>query len=477
MKKVVIIGGGIVGCATARELSRYRADITVLEKNNDIAAGTTKANSGIVHAGFDAKPGSLKAKFNVAGNAMFDRLSRELDFPFRRNGAFVLCFDQSDADTLTRLYEQGLANGLRPDDMEILPGDKAREIVPSVSGEVVYALHAKTSGIVSPYEMAIAYAENAAANGAAFERNKTVTAIEKDGAGRTVVCADGSRYYADLIVNAAGVYADRIHNAVCAQPIEIVARKGEYLLLDKSSGYLTDKTLFQTPTKMGKGILVAPTTHGNVLIGPTARDVADKDNLDTTFDGLAEALAKGLRSVPAIDRRSVITQFGGLRAHGTQDDFVVGMSEEGFYDLAAIESPGLTAAPALAAHAAREIATALALEENEKFVAERKAIPSFAKMSDAERAEIIARNPLYGRIVCRCETVTEGEIVEAIRRPVGARDLDGIKRRTRAGMGRCQAGFCTSRVMEILARELGCGVENVSKFGAGSELVGRREQA
>lgn len=475
MRNIVIIGGGVIGCGVARELSRYRARIVVLEKNNDIAAGTTKANSGIVHAGFDAEPGTRKAKFNVAGNAMFDRLSEELDFPFKRNGAFVLCFASEGAPVLTRLYEQGLTNGLRAEDLEILPGDKVRQIVPSVSQEVLYALHAKTSGIVSPYEMAVAYAENAARNGVTFERNKRVTQVKRNAGQWDVACEDGSVYRADLVVNAAGVYADVIHNQACESKIRIIPRKGEYMLLDKSCGYLTSKTLFQLPSKMGKGILVAPTTHGNVLVGPTARDCQDRDNLDTTFEGLREAFEKGKKSVPELNARQIITQFGGLRAHCTEGDFVVGMSAEGFYDLAGIESPGLTAAPALAVHAAEEIARALALETNDSFVPNRKAIASFAKMSDDERAEMIRENPLYGRVVCRCENVTEGEIVESIHREVGARDLDGVKRRTRAGMGRCQSGFCTSRVMEILARELGCKEEEITKFGAGSEPIRRRE--
>lgn len=470
MYDVFIIGGGVIGCSLARELSRYDVKIAVAEKEDDVAMGTSKANSGIVHAGFDAKTGSNKAIYNVLGARMFDELSKELDFPFRRNGAMVLCFDKSGEPKLKALYDQGVANGVTG--LEIISGDRAREIEPNVSAEVVAALHVPSSGIVSPYEMTIAYAENACVNGVEFMLGKEVTGIEKNGGVFTLTFADGESKQARIVVNCAGVYADVINNMVCGEKIDIVSRKGEYCLLDKKCGGLTDCTLFQLPTAMGKGVLVAPTTHGNILVGPTAEDIEGKDDVDTTYAGLNKAFDTASLSVPSLSRRNIITQFAGLRAHSTADDFIIGESEaEGFYNIAGIESPGLSSAPAIAAETAEKLAAKLGAGKKKNFIATRKGIPHFASMSDSERAELIKQNKLYGRIVCRCENVTEGEIVDAINRPLGATDMDGVKRRTRAGMGRCQAGFCTPRVMEILARELGKDQTEITKYGKGSNLV------
>ena len=470
MYDVFIIGGGVIGCSLARELSRYDVKIAVAEKEDDVAMGTSKANSGIVHAGFDAKTGSNKAIYNVLGARMFDELSKELDFPFRRNGAMVLCFDKSGEPKLKALYDQGVANGVTG--LEIISGDRAREIEPNVSAEVVAALHVPSSGIVSPYEMTIAYAENACVNGVEFMLGKEVTGIEKSGGVFTLTFADGESKQARIVVNCAGVYADVINNMVCGEKINIVSRKGEYCLLDKKCGGLTDCTLFQLPTAMGKGVLVAPTTHGNILVGPTAEGIEGKDDVDTTYAGLNKAFDTASLSVPSLSRRNIITQFAGLRAHSTADDFIIGESEaEGFYNIAGIESPGLSSAPAIAAETAEKLAGKLGAGKKKNFIATRKGIPHFASMSDSERAELIKQNKLYGRIVCRCENVTEGEIVDAINRPLGATDMDGVKRRTRAGMGRCQAGFCTPRVMEILARELGKDQTEITKYGKGSNLV------
>lgn len=472
MKDVIIIGGGVVGCSVARELSRFDADILLLERGNDVSVGTSKANSGIVHGGYDAKPGTLKAKFNVAGNAMFDALARELDFPFKRNGSMVLCFDKADIGKLLELKEQGVKNGVQG--LYVLEGYeavKAMELY--VSENVVAALVVPNGGIVSPYEMTIAYAENAATNGVEFRFGSEVTAIDKIDGGLQVTCADGFTAQAKYVVNAAGVYADVINNMISPDKMHITARKGDYELLDKTCGYMASHTLFQMPTKMGKGVLVTPTCHGNILVGPTATDVTDKDDVATTPEELASAFDRALLTMPSLNRRNIITQFSGLRAHLDTDDFVIGESAavKGLYNVAGIESPGLSSAPAIAVHVAEEIAQKLSLGKNANFVAERKGIPHFATLSDEERQKLVAENPLYGRIVCRCETVTEGEIVEAIRRKPGAVDMDGVKRRTRQGMGRCQAGFCTPRVMEILSRELGVPMTEVTKRGGNSQFV------
>ncbi len=472
MKDVIIIGGGVVGCSVARELSRFDADILLLERGNDVSVGTSKANSGIVHGGYDAKPGTLKAKFNVAGNAMFDALARELDFPFKRNGSMVLCFDKADIGKLLELKEQGVKNGVQG--LYVLEGYEAvKAMEPYVSENVVAALVVPNGGIVSPYEMTIAYAENAATNGVEFRFGSEVTAIDKIDGGLQVTCADGFTAQAKYVVNAAGVYADVINNMISPDKMHITARKGDYELLDKTCGYMASHTLFQMPTKMGKGVLVTPTCHGNILVGPTATDVTDKDDVATTPEELASAFDRALLTMPSLNRRNIITQFSGLRAHLDTDDFVIGESAavKGLYNVAGIESPGLSSAPAIAVHVAEEIAKKLSLGKNANFVAERKGIPHFATLSDEERQKLVAENPLYGRIVCRCETVTEGEIVEAIRRKPGAVDMDGVKRRTRQGMGRCQAGFCTPRVMEILSRELGVPMTEVTKRGGNSQFV------
>lgn len=472
MKDVIIIGGGVVGCSVARELSRFDADILLLERGNDVSVGTSKANSGIVHGGYDAKPGTLKAKFNVAGNAMFDALARELDFPFKRNGSMVLCFDKADIGKLLELKEQGVKNGVQG--LYVLEGYEAvKAMEPYVSENVVAALVVPNGGIVSPYEMTIAYAENAATNGVEFRFGSEVTAIDRIDGGLQVTCADGFTAQAKYVVNAAGVYADVINNMISPDKMHITARKGDYELLDKTCGYMASHTLFQMPTKMGKGVLVTPTCHGNILVGPTATDVTDKDDVATTPEELASAFDRALLTMPSLNRRNIITQFSGLRAHLNTDDFVIGESAavKGLYNVAGIESPGLSSAPAIAVHVAEEIAKKLSLGKNANFVAERKGIPHFATLSDEERQKLVAENPLYGRIVCRCETVTEGEIVEAIRRKPGAVDMDGVKRRTRQGMGRCQAGFCTPRVMEILSRELGVPMTEVTKRGGNSQFV------
>lgn len=471
MKDVIVIGGGIIGCSVARELSKFNAEVTVLERGNDVAVGTTKANSGIVHGGYDAKPGTKKAYYNVRGNAMFDELSKELEFPFRRNGSMVLCFDESQKDGLTALYERGIQNGVPG--LQIVEGNaELKRLEPYVSDNAVAALVAPSGGIVSPYEMCIAYAENAAENGVEFCFEAEVVAIQKTEDCCVVKCGDGSERRAKVVVNCAGVYADAINNMVCEEKLHVTARKGDYVLMDKTCGYLADHTLFQLPTKMGKGILVTPTTHGNILVGPTATDVDDKDDVNTTADELNVAFDKALLTVPTLSRRNIITQFSGLRAHLDSDDFIIGESSvENFYNVAGIESPGLSCAPAIGADVAQQIAQKLNLSVNDNFHAHRKAIPQFSKLSNDEREKLIDQNPLYGKIVCRCEMVTEGEIVDAIRRPVGAKDLDGVKRRTRAGMGRCQAGFCTPRIMEILSRELSCDMQDVTKRGGNSNVV------
>lgn len=475
---VIIIGAGVTGTAVARELSRYQINIGVLEREEDVCCGTSKANSAIIHAGYDAEPGTLKAKLNVRGNQLVGEMAQKLDFPFKRNGSLVLCFDEKDYPDLQRLYEKGVANGVR--NLQILNHDEVLELEPNVSDQVHAALYAPTGGIVCPFNMTIAFAENASANGVDFHFNTEVKSISRRQGTEEIKSSDGNvwkietskgTYETYCIINAAGVYADLFHNMVCEQKIHITPRKGEYCLLDKTAGTHVSRTVFTLPDKFGKGVLVTPTVHGNLLLGPTATDVEDKEGVNTTRDGLEEVLAKSAKSVRNIPNRQIITSFAGLRAHEDGDDFIIGETERDFIDCAGIESPGLSSAPAIGEMVAEILKKKYDLKEKEHFIAARKGIVNLSTMTLEERNEYIQRNPAYGNIICRCEMISEGEITDAINRALGARSLDGVKRRTRAGMGRCQAGFCSPRTMEILARELEIPIEKITKSGGTSGII------
>ena len=450
MYDVIIIGAGASGAAIARELSRYQGKFCVLEKETDVCCGTSKANSGIVHAGFDAEEGSLMAKLNVEGNKMMEKLSKELDFSYQKNGSLVVCTNESEVEKLNELLERGKRNGV--EGLQILDREELKALEPNISDEAVAALYAPTGGIVCPFGLTIAFAENAAQNGVEFCLDQEVKKIERRIAGGYRICTQDTMYETKVIVNAAGVYADVFHNMVSEKKIHITARKGEYFLLDKTAGGHVSHTVFTLPGKFGKGVLVTPTVHGNLLVGPTAVDIEDKEGTDTTMQGIEEIRRKAARSVKDIPFRQVITGFAGLRAHEAGHEFIIKEVEDapGFIDCAGIESPGLTSAPAIGRMAAELAKKILDLKE---------------------RNELIRKNPAYGRIVCRCEMISEGEILDAIHRPLGATTMDGIKRRTRAGMGRCQAGFCTPKTMEILERELKIRQEEITKNGAGSEMI------
>lgn len=467
---VIIIGGGVSGSACARELSRYQTRVCVLEKQEDVCCGTSKANSGIVHAGFDAAPGSLMAKLNVCGNEKMEQLSKELDFPFQKNGSLVICRDREDMPKLEKLYEQGIANGVK--ELRILTKEEVLALEPNVTDDVYAALYAPTGGIVCPFSLNIALAENACANGVEFRFDTEVSGIERQEEGFVLHTAKGD-FSAKYVVNAAGVYADHFHNMVSESKLHITARRGDYCLLDKSAGAHVAKTIFALPGKFGKGILVSPTVHGNLILGPTAIDIVDKEGTNTTREGLDQVLEKAGMNVKNLPMRQVITSFAGLRAHEDGHEFVIGEVKDapGFIDCAGIESPGLTSCPAIGEMVAGILREKMGLVEKEDFHATRKGILDPKMLSMEERNALIRENPAYGNIICRCEMITEGEIVDAIRRPLGAKSLDGIKRRTRAGMGRCQAGFCSPRTMEILSRELGIGMEAVTKSGGGSQII------
>lgn len=470
MYDVVIIGAGVSGSACARELSKYNLSICVVEKEEDVCCGTSKADSAIVHSGIDCKTGTLMAQMNLRGNEMMDELSKKLDFEFRRNGSLIVCFSDDDMLRLKELYNQGIANGVPG--LKILDAGEAHEMEPNLSDEVVAAIYCPTGGIVCPFGMNIAFAENAAANGVEFLFNTEVKEIQKEQAGYILITQNGE-IHARCVVNAAGVYADVFHNMVSENKIHITPRRGEYELLDRAAGGIVDKTIFQLPGKYGKGVLVTPTVHGNILIGPTADDHDDKDGTNTTRAGLAHVTTSGTRSVPSLPMRQVITSFAGNRAHEDGHEFIIEELSDApyFIDCAGIESPGLSSAPAIGERVAAIVEGLFNPSKNADFIETRKGILNPKKLSEDEYKKLIKEKPEYGNIICRCEMITEGEIMDAVNRPLGAKSLDGVKRRTRAGMGRCQAGFCSPRTMEIIARERGISQLDITKSGGKSKIV------
>ncbi len=466
---VLIIGAGVTGCAIARELSHTGLKIALSDACDDVAMGASRANSAIVHAGYDCVPGTLMAKLNVRGNEMFDDVCESLNVPLLRVGSFVIAFSEEDEKELNNLLERGRANGVPG--LEIISGERAREMEPKLSDDVTAALWAPTAGITCPYELTIAMSENARANGADILLRKRAVAIDYANDEFTVKFEDGTSVSAKYVVNAAGVYADEVARLIGDDSFTISPRKGEYMLLDKQA-LCVGTVIFQTPSKLGKGVLVSPTVDGNIFAGPTAQDKVEKNDTQTTPEGLAELKKFSLKSVPTLNLRQVITSFAGVRAQPSTGDFIIRPSDKNahFIHAAGICSPGLSSAPAIAEYVRGLIKEAGAdTAERADAIYVREHAKPFRQMDADERAEAYKRNPLYGRIICRCETVTEAEIVDAIHR--GATTVDGVKRRTRAGMGRCQGGFCAPRVMEILSRELGVPTESLTKFGGKSYMV------
>lgn len=469
---VIIIGAGVSGCAAARELSRYQLNVCVLEREEDVCSGTSKANSAIIHAGFDAPAGSLMAKLNVEGNEMMDDLCRDLDIPFKRNGSLVVCIHKEELDGLKELYDRGVQNGVK--DLKILSKEEVHKMEPNLSDNVEGALYAPTGGIICPFILNIAMAENANVNGVDFRFNTEVESLKRDDAGIWHIRTCTGEYLTKYVVNAAGVYADQFHNMVSENKIHITPRRGDYCLLDKEMGGHVSCTIFPQPTKFGKGVLVSPTVHGNLIVGPTAIDIEDKDSTATTAEGISSLIEKAGMNVKDLPvGKKVITSFAGLRAHEDHHEFIIEELKDapGFIDCAGIESPGLSSSPAIGRLVKDILCERIKPVEKEDWIATRKGILNPTELSLEERNELIKKEPAYGQIICRCESVSEGEILDAIRRPLGARSLDGVKRRTRAGMGRCQAGFCSPRVMEILHNELGIPMEKITKSGGKSVIA------
>lgn len=470
---VAVIGAGVVGGLIARELSFLELSVCVLEAQADVAGGASRANSGIVHAGFDARPGSKKAYFNVRGNAMMPKAAKELDVLFENCGSLVAAFGDGDEQSLKMLCEQARLNDVP---VRMLTGEEVRRMEPCLSGGITAALYAPTAGIVCPFGLNIAAVENAVENGATVLRSSRVTQIERGG-GHFDITAGDRQIKARFVVNAAGVYADEISRMAGGEDFHISARRGEYVLFDRSMSPRVQSVVFGAPSEKGKGVLFSPTAHGNMIAGPTA-EFTDKDDTATTREGLQAVIKGASRYIPALDVRSAITVFSGLRAVPDGHDFIIEASQSapGLVNVAGIESPGLTAAPAIAEHV-RDILIDLGLSARCKSAASRTRtrIESFADADDVRRRELIAKDSRYANVVCRCEHVTEAEIVQSIQRPCGATTVDGVKLRTGAGFGRCHGGFCLPRVMAILARELGQSYEDITKSGEGAWIIENKE--
>ena len=468
MYNVAIIGAGVVGGMIARKLSEYNLKVCIIEKENDVALGATKANSAIVHAGFDAKEGSLKAKLNVKGSEMMENVAKELGVKYKRNGSLVIGFDDEDKKTIDELFVRGTKNGVK--DLKVLDKDELKKIEPNISDNAICALYAPTGAIICPYELTIAAIGNAMDNGAELKLNFKVENIEKCD-GYYKIKSQNEEVEAEYVVNAAGIYSDEIAKLAGDDSIQVHPRRGEYILLDKECGNLVSHTIFRTPSKMGKGILISPTVDGNLLTGPTSVDMEDKENKATTPEGFSHIIKESFENVEGVPFNKTITSFCGLRAVGNSGDFIITSPEKGFVNAAGIESPGLSASPAIAEYIADMLKNqGLVLEKKANFNPIRKPAHWFREASIEEKNEVIKKDKSYGRIVCRCETVTEGEILEAIRQNPKARDLDGVKRRTRAQMGRCQGGFCSPYIIELLAKEMNIDYCEVTKFGGKSTV-------
>lgn len=473
MYDVVIIGAGIVGASIARELSKYKAKVLILDKNVEVCQETTKANSAIAHGGFDCIPGSLKAKMNVRGNHLMDQLSKELGFDYNKIGSLVLAFDDKEIKTLEELYDRGIKNGVKK--LEIIDKERVIKIEPKVSDQVVKALYCPESGVIDPFNFCYGMIENALENGVDLRTETEVLSFEalED---KILVKTNQDTFETKYLVNAAGLYSDKFAKMAGDNDFDIIPTKGVYRLLDKTKADFIHTVLFQTPSEKGKGVLVTATYDGNTMMGPTSERINFVEDTTTESESLSVVDSLGRKSVPDLNLAKTIRVFTGVRAKPSTGDFMIYSSNhvKGLVHAAGIESPGLVSAPAIAEYVADLLkAQGLSLEKNEKFNPIRKAFKRISILSKEDKIKAIAEDPNYGKVICRCETVSEAEIIDAIRRPAGARTIDGVKRRVRAGMGRCQGGFCSPRVLEILARELKIDPTEVKKELSGSEIINR----
>ncbi len=456
MYDVIVIGAGVIGGCVARELARYKAKVLVLDKENDVGNVTSMANSAIVHSGYDPKPGTNKAKYNVLGNKMYDLLTKELDVEFKRIGSLTCATNEEELEIIKSFVSRANDNGV---EVKILNQEETRKIEPFVSDSVVGSLYAPSAGIINPFELCVGLFENALDNGVELLLNEEVVSIERL-TNRFVVRTKDKEFETRVVVNAAGLYSDKIAKMVGIDYFNITPRKGEYFVLDHFEKPFVSHVIFPVPSEKGKGILVTPTTHNNYLLGPSSEFVEDKSDLSTdkpTLDNVRVNASKLVKNIPF---NYIIRQFSGLRATGSTHDFIID-ERDGFITLGGIESPGLASAPAIGKEAVRLVNSVLHLETNPYFNPFRRKVIRLKKMSIEERNDLIKQDPSFGHIVCRCEGVSEGEVVDCIRRNAGARTIKGVKKRCRPGFGKCQGGFCEPLIMEILARELNLDPLNV----------------
>ena len=468
MKDIIVIGAGVVGCAIARELSKYNLDVLVVDKNEDVAEGISKANSGIIHGGYNEKKGTLKAKLNLEGNKMMDELSKELQFPFKRNGALVLAFNEEELDKIKNLKANGDELGV--EGLEILNKKEVIELENNINSDVVGALHVKTSGIVSPYEMTLAFAENAVENGVEFKLGQAVKNIKREDNIYKLTLDNDKNLEAKMIINASGLGGAYLNNLINEVKYEISPVKGEYCLFDKVAGGMCKKTLFQVPSKLGKGVLVTPTVDGNLLLGPNAK--AD-GGVSTSRSGIDEIMEKSKKTIKELPFARVLNTFSGLRPKVEGEDFIIEEAKDNpnFINVIGIDSPGLTAAPAIATYIIDLISDKIKLTKKENFKSTREKMIRMADLSIEEKNKLIKENPSYGKMVCKCEFVTEGEIIDSIKRPLGATTLDGVKRRTRAMMGGCQGTGCMIPISMILSKTSNIDISQANRNSKSSTVV------
>lgn len=472
MKDITVIGAGVVGCAIARELSRYDLDIAVIDKNEDVAEGISKANSGIIHGGYNEKKGTLKAKLNLEGNEMMDELASKLQFHFKRNGALVLAFSEDELKRVKELKSNGEEIGVKG--LEILNKEEVLNLEKNINKDVLGALYVKSSGIVSPYEMTLAFGENAVENGVEFILGQGVIDIKKENEIYEISLEGGNTLKSKMVINAAGLGGGFLNNLVSEVKYEINPVKGEYCLFDKVAGTLCEKTLFQVPSELSKGVLVTPTVDGNLLVGPNAKS---SKSIETSREGIDEILDKSKKTIKDIPVDRVLNTFSGLRPKVSGGDFIIEEAKDAknFINVIGIDSPGLTAAPAIAKYVVNLVSNNINLNEKENFKETRTKMIRMSELSIEEKNKLIAKNPSYGKMVCKCEFVTEGEIIDSIKRPLGATTIDGVKRRTRAMMGGCQGGGCIIPISMILSKELGIDISEVNKNSKSSTVVGFKE--
>lgn len=467
---IAVIGAGVSGASIARRLSAYDVSVVVLEKCADVSFGVSKANSGIIHAGFHHKTDTLKARLEIKGNLMFEQLHNELGFPFERVGILVVAFSREQMETVKRLYDQGVANGVPR--LEVVGAERVRQMEPKLSDDVEGALYAPTGGIIEPYRYVFALMESACKNGVDLICDFEVVSAEYAAGAYEITSKDGNKVRAQRVVNASGLYADRVSRIFKAEEFEIVPRKGEEYLLQRGAPAYPNHVIFPVPAKDTKGMLVIPTVEGTMMVGPTAEEIEDREDVSTTADNLQRVFEMATRMVPSVSKRDIITSFVGLRPALKNGDFYIELSTKAkhFVQVAGIQSPGLTASPAIGEYVKDLLKSdGMVLTEKALFDPHVERSLQVRKMTVQQVDEAVKKDPAYGNIVCRCESVSEAQILEAIRK--GHTTLDGIKFYTRAQMGRCQGGFCTYRILQIIQRETGMSVEEITKRGGQSRLI------